>query len=60
MARPGEGQACCAVPGGLKGRGPLAFTWSSARPLSERSEDMSCSDRQRAEGFLRLCCRGCG
>ena len=32
------GAVCCAVrfPGGLKGRGLLAFTWSSDRPLSER------------------------
>jgi hypothetical protein len=39
-------------PGGLKGRGPLAFISVAERPLSERSEDMPLSDRERAEGFL--------
>jgi hypothetical protein len=30
----------------------LAFTWSSEQALSERSEDILVSDRERAEGFL--------
>ena len=43
-----------AAPGGLKGRGAVAFTWSPERALSERangSEDIALSDRERAEGF---------
>jgi len=34
-----------------KGEAGSRVLQSSARPLSERSEDMSRSDRERAEGF---------
>jgi|GEM_PF-4099610 len=35
----------------MKGRATVAFTRSTERPLSERSEDMTLSDRERGEGF---------
>jgi hypothetical protein len=35
----------------MKGRATVAFTWSTERPLFERSEDMALSDRDRGEGF---------
>ena len=35
----------------MKGRGTIALAWSSDRPLFERIENMSISDRDRAEGF---------
>ena len=45
-------------PGGLKGRGALAFAWSPERALSARAVRRArisrLSDRERAEGFLLL------
>jgi len=53
-SRLGRFVARCGVlcgPGGLKGRGVVA---SAARALSERSEDIPHSTRERAEGFQRM------
>jgi len=46
--------AVAVVPGGLKGRGAVALSEAkrvATELLSERSEDMLRSDRERAEGF---------
>ena len=52
VGREGSAVLCCVV--GLKGARRWRLLWSLQRPLSERSEEMSLSGRQR-RGAFKMC-----